>query len=115
MSALSLTLIAAALTVSTEIGAGPSKAASAARNSGLDDANRDGAAPGCGVATVHRLRRGLIPGIAPLPSSQHGRKFIFRKLSMAKWQDNNEKKGLGVVLQLAQIPEFVAEARERHV
>ena len=49
---------------------------------------------GCSVATVHRLRRGLIPGIEPLPCSQYGRKCIFRKTSMARWQDHNEKKGL---------------------
>jgi hypothetical protein len=26
---------------------------------------------GCSVATVHRLRRGVIPGIEPLPFSQY--------------------------------------------
>ena len=49
---------------------------------------------GCSVATVHRLRRGVIPGIEPLPCSQYGRKFVFRRASIARWQDNNEKKGL---------------------
>ena len=49
---------------------------------------------GCSVATVHRLRRGMIPGIEPLPCSQYGRKFVFRRASIARWQDNNEKKGL---------------------
>jgi hypothetical protein len=49
---------------------------------------------GCSVATVHRLRRGLIPGIEPLPCSRYGRKVVFRKSSMARWQDNNEKRGL---------------------
>jgi helix-turn-helix protein len=49
---------------------------------------------GCSVATVHRLRRGLIAGIEPLPCSQYGRKFIFRKASIARWQDNTEKRGL---------------------
>jgi hypothetical protein len=49
---------------------------------------------GCSVATVHRLRRGMIPGVEPLPCSQYGRKFVFRRASIARWQDNNEKKGL---------------------
>src|ERR1700676_2334391 len=34
---------------------------------------------GCSVATVHRLRRGLIPGNGPLPCSEYGRKIVFRK------------------------------------
>jgi len=46
---------------------------------------------GCSVATVHRLRRGLIPGIEPLPCCQYGRKFVFRKLSIAQWRERNEK------------------------
>jgi hypothetical protein len=50
---------------------------------------------GCSVATVHRMRRGLIPGIEPLPCSQYGRRCIFRKASVSIWQDKNEKKGLG--------------------
>jgi hypothetical protein len=49
---------------------------------------------GCSVATVHRLRRGALPGIEPLPCSQYGRKFVFRKPSIAHWQDNNEQRGL---------------------
>jgi hypothetical protein len=49
---------------------------------------------GCSVATVHRLRRGLIAGIDALPCSQYGRKFVFRKASVSRWQDNNEKRGL---------------------
>ena len=49
---------------------------------------------GCSVATVHRLRRGLIPGLAPLPCSQYGRKVVFRKASAAHWQDENERRGL---------------------
>lgn len=49
---------------------------------------------GCSVATVHRLRRGLIAGIAPLPCSQYWRKVIFRKASTARWQDTNEQRGL---------------------
>ena len=49
---------------------------------------------GCSVATVHRLRRGIIPGVEPLPCSQYGRKFVFRKASITQWQENNEKRGL---------------------
>lgn len=48
---------------------------------------------GCSVATVHRLRRGVIPGVEPLRCSQYGRKFVFRKPSIARWQDHNERKG----------------------
>jgi hypothetical protein len=47
---------------------------------------------GCSVATVHRLWRGLIPGMEPLPCSQYGRKCVFRKASIARWQDNNEQR-----------------------
>ena len=54
--------------------------------------NETALALGCKVATVHRLRRGLIPGIEPLPCSQYGRKMIFRKASIARWQDDNEQK-----------------------
>jgi hypothetical protein len=57
-------------------------------------ANETALALGCSVATVHRLRRGLIPGIELLPCSQYGRKMIFRKASMARWQDNNEQRAL---------------------
>ena len=57
-------------------------------------ANETALALGCSVATVHRLRRGLIPGIELLPCSQYGRKCIFRKTSIARWQDHHEKKGL---------------------
>jgi len=47
------------------------------------------------VATVHRLRRGLIPGIPPLPAVPVGtRKFVFRKASVQRWQDENENRGL---------------------
>ena len=49
---------------------------------------------GCSVATVHRLRRGLIPGVEALPCSQYGRKYVFRKASITLWQENNEKRGL---------------------
>ena len=56
-------------------------------------ANETALALGCSVATVHRLRRGVIPGLEPLPCSQYGRKFVFRKASIILWQENNEKKG----------------------
>jgi hypothetical protein len=49
---------------------------------------------GCSVATVHRLRLGLIRGIEPLPYSQYGRKVVFRKSSVASWRERNEKGGL---------------------
>jgi hypothetical protein len=49
---------------------------------------------GCSIATVHRLRRGMIPGVEPLPCSQYGRKFVFRNASIARWQDDSEKSGL---------------------
>ena len=50
---------------------------------------------GASVATVHRLRRGLIPGIPPLPAVPVGtRKFVFRKASAQRWQDENENRGL---------------------
>jgi len=45
---------------------------------------------GCSVATVHRLRRGLIPGIEPLPFCQYGRKIVFRKVSIVRWRESNE-------------------------
>jgi hypothetical protein len=51
--------------------------------------NETALALGCSVATVHRMRRGLIPGIEPLPCSQYGRKFVFRKASLARWQERN--------------------------
>ena len=54
--------------------------------------NETALALGCSVATVHRLRRGLIPGMEPLPCSQYGRKVIFRKASLARWQDDNEQR-----------------------
>ena len=49
---------------------------------------------GCSVATVHRMRRGLIPGIESLPFCQYGRKVVFRKVSIARWQERTEKGGL---------------------
>jgi hypothetical protein len=49
---------------------------------------------GCSVATVHRLRRGLIPGVEALPCCQYGRKVVFRKLSIARWRERNETGGL---------------------
>jgi hypothetical protein len=49
---------------------------------------------GASVATVHRLRRGLVPGIPPLPAVPVGtRKFVFRKASVQRWQDENENRG----------------------
>jgi len=48
---------------------------------------------GCSVATLHRLRRGLIAGIEPLPCSQYGRKVVFRKVSIALWREKTEKRG----------------------
>ncbi len=46
---------------------------------------------GCSVATVHRLRRGRILGVAMLPAVPVGsRKFVFRKASIRRWQDQNE-------------------------
>src|SRR5438067_1885377 len=47
---------------------------------------------GCSVATVHRLRRGLITGVDPLPCGQYGRRVVFRKSSVTRWQDEHEKK-----------------------
>ena len=49
---------------------------------------------GCSIATVHRMRRGLIDGVTALPYSQYGRKVIFRKASTAQWADENEKNRL---------------------
>jgi hypothetical protein len=47
---------------------------------------------GCSIATIHRLRRGLITGVAILPAVAVGtRKFIFRKSTIRNWQDQNEK------------------------
>jgi hypothetical protein len=45
---------------------------------------------GCSVATVHRLRRGLISGGERLPFCQYGRKIVFRKQSIAGWRERNE-------------------------
>jgi hypothetical protein len=58
-------------------------------------ANETALTLGCSVATLHRLRRGVIPGVEPLPCSRFGRKSIFRKASVIRWQDNNEKRGPG--------------------
>lgn len=49
---------------------------------------------GCSIATVHRMRRGLIADIEPLPCSRYGRKFVFRKPSIAQWRERNETGGL---------------------
>jgi hypothetical protein len=56
--------------------------------------NETAHALGCSIATVHRLRRGLIRGIEPLPCSQYGRKCVFRRASIARWQDYTENRGL---------------------
>ena len=46
---------------------------------------------GCSPATVHRLRRGIISGVPILPAVSVGtRKFIFRKETVQRWQDENE-------------------------
>jgi len=49
---------------------------------------------GCSVATVHRMRRGFIAGVESLPCSQYGRKYVFRKASIAQWRERNERGGL---------------------
>src|SRR5437762_13860124 len=54
--------------------------------------NETALALGCSVATIHRLRRGLIPGVEPLPCSRYGRKSIFRKASIVRWLDDNERR-----------------------
>jgi len=48
---------------------------------------------GCSLATVHRLRRGLFAGVGPLPCVQFGRKYVFMKYSVARWQETNERIG----------------------
>jgi len=53
-------------------------------------ANETAVALGCSVATVHRLRRGVIAGVEPLPCISYGRKFVFRKAPVARWQERNE-------------------------
>jgi hypothetical protein len=54
-------------------------------------AEETGLALGCSIATVHRLRRGLIAGVPILPAVAVGtRKFIFRKATIAHWQEQNE-------------------------
>jgi len=39
---------------------------------------------------VHRMRRGMLTGIEPLPFFQYGRKVVFRKLSIIRWRERNE-------------------------
>ena len=46
-------------------------------------ANETALALGCSTATIHRLRRGVISGVEPLPCSQYGRKCVSRKPSVA--------------------------------
>ena len=55
-------------------------------------ANETALALGCSVATLHRLRRGVIPGVEQLPCSKYGKKFVFRKASIARWRDDNEQR-----------------------
>src|ERR1017187_10188752 len=45
---------------------------------------------GCSVATVHRLRHGLIPGIEPLPFCQYVRKIALRKAAIAPRRGRHE-------------------------
>jgi len=47
----------------------------------------------CRTSAVHRLRRGLIPGLEPLPFCKYGRKVLFLKLSIVRWRERNEKSG----------------------
>jgi len=46
---------------------------------------------GCSLATVHRLRKGLLAGVERLPCVQFGRKYIFQKSSVARWLEANER------------------------
>jgi hypothetical protein len=47
---------------------------------------------GCSPATVHRLRRGEIAGVARLPVVQVAkRKWVVLKDSLAQWQRENER------------------------
>jgi hypothetical protein len=46
--------------------------------------NETALALGCGVATFHRQRRGMIPEVKPLPCIQYGWKFVLRKASIAE-------------------------------
>ena len=51
---------------------------------------------GCCKSMVHRLRRGEIPGIPPLPAMRVGkRKWIVLKESLARWQTENERRQTG--------------------
>ncbi len=51
---------------------------------------------GCCKSMVHRLRRGEIPGIPPLPAMRVGkRKWIVLKESLARWQTENERRQAG--------------------
>ena len=51
---------------------------------------------GCCKSMVHRLRRGEIPGIPPLPAIRVGkRKWIVLKESLARWQTENERRQAG--------------------
>jgi hypothetical protein len=52
---------------------------------------------GSSVATVHRLRRGVIPGIELLPCCQYGRKYVFRKLPTGRRTRSKEDYGNATV------------------
>jgi hypothetical protein len=47
---------------------------------------------GCSKTTLHRLRRGQIPGVPRLPTVQVGsKKWVVLKASLAEWQRENER------------------------
>ena len=50
---------------------------------------------GCSVATVHRLRRGVIPGVEPLPCSQYGRKLSFEGRQLPRGRKATRKEAYG--------------------
>jgi hypothetical protein len=47
---------------------------------------------GCSLATIHRIRRGEIPGVPRLPAVQVGkRKWVVLKTSLEQWTRENER------------------------
>jgi hypothetical protein len=47
---------------------------------------------GCSKATIHRLRRGEITGVPPLPAVQvEKRKWVVLNDSLERWQHENEQ------------------------
>jgi len=47
---------------------------------------------GCSKTTLHRLRRGQIPGVPRLPTVRVGsKKWVVLKASLAEWQRENER------------------------